>query len=971
MQSWKKPTDDLVQKALDSVKTDVDRRYFFSNLKNPHWIMPLKKKGFFENPPSVEHLPDGYIQFPFWPEMEFLKNVANEASEDVIEIVSKIPKTNNSRFYEDLIDIALQVEGSISTKLKPRILEYIQGDYPILHARFERVLCYWTDNEQIESALELTKALIKFHPDPLEADKQARREKNPEDWTTFLEPQPRFRDWEYQEVLEKGVRYLSEKAPYQTARILIDATVNMLYLRFHRDQLDKVGSNDLSTIWCPRVNESPEDYRDSKENLIHVLTFACEKVYEKEPESIADLDRLLREQRWDLHLRIRQHLYAKFLNEQTKPWIRDLILDHPNYGKWELRFEFQRMIRLASEHFGDDLLTEEERTQIFEAILSGPSEQSFRDWTGEQFTKELFEGRKRYFHKMQLNPFASVLFGEYLNYFQELKAQEEKPIRDDDYAPHKSEGGKWIGRRSPKPTDELKKMQDEEFLSFLNEWDNVGHDPDDRYTEITFEALAEAFREIFLESIVTDESRLRFWSENKPSIERPIYVRTMVSAIQEHVKDKQFDRLDEWFDLCEWVLSHPVQSREEGVIRSDGSKTHPDWSSSRRAVGDFVETCLKQEVDVPIFARDRLASLLSKLCMEYDQRLDEEEPVFLNRDDQLTEAINNTRGRALNSLVEFAYWERRQIEDEQVDTPEVCSILEKRFGADSERPLALPEHALLGMHYGRICNLNRDWAKQHRRDFFPQKDMRTWREAFGNFLKFNRANISIFEIIQNEFEFALENVNEFNTDDHRRRDFVDRLGEHLFTYYLWDVYPLTGYKSLLDRFYQKTQNDKERWSHLFDGVGRRLKNSGQQLDEKIERKIIDFFNWRFDEGESSELKEFSFWMEAECLNEEWRLNTYSQLLDLYQSEEIRAYTQLESLRGMLDSHTALVVECLAKLTDLAIKSGRNAYIHHVEQARPILETGLKSEDTAVKDNAKQARDNLLRRGYIEFRDLED
>ena len=900
----------------------------------------------------------------------FLKNVVNEASGRVVEVISKIPKTDNPRFYEDVIDIALQVEAPISIKLKPRILEYIRGKYPFLHPRFEKVLCYWTENEQVESALELTEALIKFHPDPLATDKQARREQNPEDWTTSLEPQPRFRYWEYKEILEKGVRPLSGKAPYQASQILIDATANMIYLQLHREQLEKIGSKDGLMLWCDRVNE-PSEYKASEVSLVNTLTFACEKVYEKAPESVAALNEALCNERWDIFKRIRQHLYAKF-PEQTRPWIHDMIFDHPDYGKWEHQFEFQRIIRLACEHFGADLLTEAERTQIFEAILNGPSEQSFRDWMGEDFTEEAFEKRKRYFHWKQLRPFAPVLFGKYADYFEELNA-EEKPVTDDDYAPHKSEGG-VVGRRSPKSIDELKEMPDEEILSFLNEWENVGHAPDDWLMEITFEALAEAFREIFPESIIVDESRLRFWIENKHRIERPIYVRAMVSAIHEHVKLKQFDSLDVWFNFCEWVLSHPDQPKEEGVNRSDESKTHPDWSSSRRAVGDFVEMCLKWEIDVPISARKRLYCLLDKLCTQYDGGLDDEESALFYGGDSMTAAINNTRSQALESLIDFGYWVRRQ-EDDQADTPEVFTILEKRIGPESEHPLTLPEHALLGLHYVPIFGLNREWATRCKDNFFPKDNLRAWGEAFRYFLtykpKYNPLHKPTFDVIRDEYEFALNNLRELEADSLRTLNLVDKIGERLFTYYLQEVYPLTGNESLLERFFERTRQDKERWSHLFDDVGRRLKNSGRRLDEDIERNIIAFFDWRLEEEEASELKEFSFWMEAECLDPEWRLKSYSKILDLYESEEIRTYTQLESLRGMLEGHTALVVECLTKLTDLAVKSGGNPYFHHIKQARPILLAGLNSNDPTVRENAERARENLLRSGYLEFSNLED
>ena len=175
MKSWTKPTDDLVQKALESVKTEIDRQYFFSRLKNPNWIESLKVRGFFDHPPKVKLLPDGYVQYPFWPEFQFLKNVANEAAEQVVDIILEIPKTDNPRFYEDVIDIALNIEAPFSIRLQEIILEYIQGEYSFLNPRFDEVLSYWISSDHIESALVLVKVLIAFQPDPQKADKQARR----------------------------------------------------------------------------------------------------------------------------------------------------------------------------------------------------------------------------------------------------------------------------------------------------------------------------------------------------------------------------------------------------------------------------------------------------------------------------------------------------------------------------------------------------------------------------------------------------------------------------------------------------------------------------------------------------------------------------------------------------------------------------------------------------------------------------
>ena len=630
--------------------------------------------------------------------------------EEVVKILLNVPETDNPRFYEDVIDIALKIDGAFSARLKEKVLEYASGKYPIIIFRFHELLRYWACNDQSDAALELAEVLLQFPEDAQQEEKQKLYRENPENWASRLDPQPRFGEWEYEQMLMDGVRPLAEQAPYRTAQILSKAVDDMIYMQFHPDQLEKVGNSDYSTAWCMRVNDSSNEYTDSREHLVHALTFACEQVYEKAAEFMADLDERLRGLRWEIFARIRQHLYASHLNEQTMPWVRDQILTHEDYHQWEYHFEFQRMLRLACLHFGSDFLTSGERERIFKAILSGPSKRSFQEFTGDDFTEELFEERKRHFHRMQLNPFSPVLFGEYADYFQELQERQEKPVTDDDYAPYLSEGVKHIETRSPKPVDELEKMSDEELLQFLNDWDKAHRDSEKWWINISFEALAQAFQSVFKNAILREETRLRFWTEHLEHIQRPIYVRRMVSALHEYVKSKQFSMLNQYFDICEWILSHPDLPQEEGIDRSDESKEHPDWQSARREVGEFVGTCLKNEVNVPISARNGLSSLLEKLCIQYDRHLDEDERVLLNQDDPLTEAINSVRGQALESMVDFGYWVRRQLGNKQADVPEVFKVFDKRLALETEYPLTLPECTILGLRYWGIYGLKETWA---------------------------------------------------------------------------------------------------------------------------------------------------------------------------------------------------------------------------------------------------------------------
>ena len=711
------------------------------------------------------------------------------------------------------------------------------------------------------------------------------------------------------------------------------------------------------------------------EALVHALTFACEKVYEKAPESVAALDQALRTPRWDIFMRIRQHLYSLHPNEQTKPWIRELILVHEYFDKWEHQFEFKLMIRLACEKLGSDLLSKTEKKHIFEAILSGPSEQDFRDGMGDRYTRELFEERKHHFHRMQLRPFASVLLGEYSEYFDKLNAEEEQPITDDDYMPYRSGEFKRVQKRSPILADELKKMSDEKILSFLNEWENIDYDPY-KSLEINFEGLAQAFQSIFKEVIIPDDSRLQFWIENLDRLERPIYVEAIVSVIQEFVRSKQFDKLDQWFDLCEWILTHPDQPKVEGVKRSDESKEHPDWGNSRRAVCDLIEVFLKRGVGLPKSFHGQIQRLLEMLCTQYDRHLDQKKPVLSDRDDPFTEAINTTRGRALEHLVDFGYWVRRR--DDKADVPELKTILDKRFRSESKYSLTLPEHALLGMLYRRIYGLDEKWAIARKSAFFPQSNLHAWREAFGNFLRHHSPNQPIFNVLCDNFEFSLDNLKYLKQQKgFSGKSAQDFFGQHLFTYYMWDIYPLKGAESLLERYYQKTISDREHWAKLFGHLGRSLRNT-KQLDSNFKERIYAFFDWRLKIGELSELQKFVYWIKADCLEAEWRLNAYSRILDLLQNRGVDQWTEqsahissiaIHSIREMLPMCTYGVVECFAKLTDSMPKS---AVVYLLtNDAKAILKAGLDHGDEIVREKAREARENLLSRGFLSVLDLDN
>ena len=188
---------------------------------------------------------------------------------------------------------------------------------------------------------------------------------------------------------------------------------------------------------------------------------------------------------------------------------------------------------------------------------------------GEGDVDELFEQRRRNFHRMQLRPFVNVLFGEYRDYFQELESEVGADIADEDYLSVGPTRSGIITGRSPRSVEDLAGLEDGELLTYINDWEDEHNDPDDWFVEITIDALSEAFGKVFLEAVIPNAERLGFWLENRHRIERPIYVRRIIGAMASRAEGRDLTHLDRWMEFCEWVLSHPDREHEPGLRPGD------------------------------------------------------------------------------------------------------------------------------------------------------------------------------------------------------------------------------------------------------------------------------------------------------------------------------------------------------------------------------------------------------------------
>ena len=958
-----KHDEDDIKKLIHLIVLDFNRDFFFKETADPSWIKPLDKHDFFKK-----------LDFA---NIYYLEKVAEKSPKQVVDIICNAEETSDLHVLHSICTIARLLDANYSLRLKHFVKKYFEqpSSYSV-----KEIIVDLAEKWELVDIRELICGAVAFQPDPREDEKCALRKKNPRAYTQ-LNSVPRFSKWEYKQILEEAIRPLAEREPYWTACILIEATVEMIKLKTHEDQQDK----DYLEPRCPRLDKSGVPYTNNEEDLVHTLTYACQQVYATQDQQLIDkLDKKLR-QPLKLFERLRQHLYRSNLSEQTLPWIREFIMGSNRYAEREHRYEFQCMVRQASEHFGKDLLNEDQLLKIFNDILSGPSKEDYREWVGsvgKSYNEEDFQKYKRSFHYRQIRPFALLFSKVQINekqkcYFDELENDWGESIDDDSYFPPRKEEARRLEVRSPITAEDLAKQTDDEILGYLNNWEESFPPPADS-DYFTAGKLAEEFQTLFLKQIIPNQERLSFWITDPKQVKRPIYITAMVRAMGDHVKNNDFDCIEQWFEFYAWILSH-LESRED---RSSA------WKEARRAVVDFIRACVRDD-SILIKNRQELGDLLRQVCTQADSDLDNNQRIVLNEDNPITEAINNTRSWALGTLILFGYNIRRCLPEDPI--PEVTDVLSARMSKTSEVPLTGPEHAILGEGFGALLKINRDWTIKHSDVLFPRRSP-FWHDAFGSHLVQLFFRKTTFDILQKHFKYALDNLDGFKDKTYGgcTTDVVVVLGIHLFFYYLENSYSLKGADSLLARFYERTSNDKAHWRDLFSSVGEYLLNPRNNFDSTELAGFSNFLAWRLKQNEVLEFTPFYDWLEAECLEPKQRLDAYLKVLELRQREkprwqeklrqdeepdlpwtrglglEVRA---LNKLREEHPDHLLSVIKCFKKITNIM----NNCYqIHTLENdAKSILRAGLNSDNDDVKKIAKQAQNNLLEIGCSSYLNVDE
>jgi hypothetical protein len=159
---------EFVDRAVAAIKGYAQYQYFFEHLDSPKWLEPLAERGFFKEPPPAEKVGE-YIRLPFWPESRYLVRMAAipEAQATVVRIARNIPATDNSRVYDDTIDMALALPAGYAAELLDQIAIGVRLPIKlVLEDRIGDLIRHLAEHGQAAAALSLTRIILALAPDP-------------------------------------------------------------------------------------------------------------------------------------------------------------------------------------------------------------------------------------------------------------------------------------------------------------------------------------------------------------------------------------------------------------------------------------------------------------------------------------------------------------------------------------------------------------------------------------------------------------------------------------------------------------------------------------------------------------------------------------------------------------------------------------------------------------------------------------
>jgi hypothetical protein len=374
----------------------------------------------------------------------------------------------------------------------------------------------------------------------------------------------------------------------------------------------------------------------------------------------------------------------------------DLLRQFPHAGREEITRVLPSVIDVEPPtHHEAALLLKAVFGQLPEAVQEdllhridiGPPEEDVRKWLGTEATPENIAGFMTHWRARRYQLIANQLPPAWQERAREVMAR-AGTVRPLDQV---NEGATWLGPTSPKTADDMAHLGPDEVLAFLRDWQ-----PDPRPMESTPEGLGRVLQEVIAKDPAPYVNRAAEFRTVDPTFAR-FFFSGLESASKEH---PGFD-WQQVLDLAQWVVTQPrtIPGRQKALMEAD-----PDWGWTRGTIANLLETGMRSKTAIGIARRTHVWDILAPLTGDPEPTLDYEERYGGSNMEPSTLAINTVRGKALNAVVAYALWVRRDLDKQNPvpamnfdAMPEVRAVLDEHLDVGREPTLTI--RSIYGRHF--------------------------------------------------------------------------------------------------------------------------------------------------------------------------------------------------------------------------------------------------------------------------------
>lgn len=920
------PTVDDVRRLLALAGSREDYEHVFGQLKSAAWIPALSEAGIFNTPEPPIRQGD-YILFPVWGPSRYLARVAGDDPERALEVLLRLPDTENWRVQADVIDAALALPVRLAVRLVPRVIAWLgQPSYGLIPEKAGELMKRLAEDGVVDQAIEIGRALL-----VLQGREAPRLSLDVED-AVRTEAVPRIDDYWYRHVLEDEFAAIVAIAPTSALSVLADALAAGLSIEHVSDDEPMPGRReDFSWIWRPAIEDHPQN---QDFDILATLTAAVRDAAVHAVDSgapVTEVVERLRAYGFVVYERLALHILAQ-RGAGDVAMVAEALTSR---GLHESRSTWHEFAGLAQSWFHQ---------------LSPEDQRAYLQLIRESLDAADVDERAKGWATLRLWAVERHLPEDWTTTYTVLRA--EVGLSDHPDFLFFSSGAAWVGPESPRSADEIAALSVDELIAYLREWE-----PPEGHFVPSMRGLARSVSS----AVAAEPARFATASARFIELDRT-YIDGMLAGFVEAVRaKKQFD----WapvLELCVWVAEQPTGESVDG----DDADRELSWRGAQQTVVRLLEAGLEADpASIPQEAAQAAWAAVVPLTEHPDPTRESEERYGEPNMDWLTYSLNTVRTQALHAVCAYVEWLGRGVDGRGLPM-DVAGLLERHLDIDAEPSVAA--RAVYGWWLPTLATRDPDWvagAIDRILPLDPERDAYR-RSAWNAYLMRWWPGEDLFRLLAPYYQAAVERLpqskgNESSRGDRQGRE---RLAHHIAVVFYRDW---TDEDGLLGSFLALA-SDEDR-ADLVEFLGRILQDAEQVPEETLAR-LMGFWEGRLadatpSESRRRELAAFGWWFASPHLDRRWAIGALLRVVE--ETRHVDAsWRVLEALEEAAGVDAAHVLEILKRLLT---GPDPDQMIRHDEHIQEVLRQVLRSGDDETKSRTTDLIHELGRRGYRDLGEL--